>query len=221
MLRLAQRCIRPQIRPGTIKCFSTVRPSRPNLVSSRFFRPPQTARSARSRRLYATDAKPSETLKPSPAPAVNEAKLPVTQRLKILFKKYRWPALTVYLGLGVLDFAVAFIGVRAFGTERIGRYEKIILKKLEETIGWKSKGTPSKHMDNLDKPEAASIWTEIALAYTIHKTLFALIRVPLTVAITPPLVKWYHRKGYGAVLAQLPAVGRLFQSNTAVAAARK
>ena len=219
MLRLAQRCIRPPIRSGTVKYFSAVRPTRPNLRPSPFFRPPQTAR---PRRLISTDGKPSEPLKQSsPAPAVDEAKLPVTQRLKILFKKYRWPALTIYFGLSALDFAVAFVGVRALGTERIGRYEKIILKKLEDTIGWKSAGTPSKHMDNLEKPEAPSIWTEIALAYTIHKTLFALIRVPLTVAITPTLVKWFHRKGYGALLAQLPAVGRLFQSNAAVATARK
>ena len=67
----------------------------------------------------------------------------------------------------------------------------------------------------------ASIWTEIALAYTIHKTLFALIRVPIAVAITPPLVKWYTRKGYGAVLAQLPAIGRLFRNSPAAIAARK
>lgn len=216
MLRLAQRCIQPQIRPGTIKYFSTVRPNRPHLLTSTFVRPPRTAR---SRRRYATDAKPAQTVKqPSAGPAVDDAKLPVSQRLKILFKKYRWPALAVYLGLGALDFAIAFIGVRAFGTERIGRYEKIILKKFEDTVGWKRQGTPSQHLDNLDKP---SIWTEIALAYTIHKTVFALFRVPVTVAITPSLVKWYHRKGYGAVLAQLPAVGRFFQSDAAVAAARK
>jgi N-terminal acetyltransferase 2 len=216
MLRLAQRCIRPQIRPDTIKSFSTVRPNRSNLLASTFVRPPRTAR---FRRIYATDAKPAQSVKPpSTGPAVDDAKLPVSQRLKILFKKYRWPALTVYLGLGALDFAIAFIGVRAIGTERVARYEKIILKKIEDTVGWKRQGTPSQHLSNLDKP---SIWTEIALAYTIHKTLFALIRVPLTVAITPSLVKWYHRKGYAAVLAQLPAVGRFFQNNATVAAVRK
>jgi hypothetical protein len=70
--------------------------------------------------------------------------------------------------------------------------------------------------------ETASIWTEIALAYTIHKTLFALIRIPVTVAITPALVKWYQRSGYGAVLAQIPAIGRFFQSTpAAVAVTRK
>jgi hypothetical protein len=174
--------------------------------------------------LYTVDAKPSESLKQPSSPSIplsiEDPKLPVTQRLKILFKKYRWPALGVYFGLSVVDFGIAFIGVRAFGTERIGRYEKIILQKVEDTFGWKRKGTPPEYM--VEGKETASIWTEIALAYTIHKTLFALIRVPVTVAITPALVKWYQRSGYGAVLAQIPAIGRFFQSTpAAVAATRK
>lgn len=171
-----------------------------------------------SRRAYAVEAsKTPESLKsPLAPPAVDETKLPVTQRLRILFKKYRWPALTVYLALSAIDFGISFLGVRAFGTEKIGHYEKTILKKVEDTTGWKAKGTPPQHMEG--SKETASIWTELALAYTIHKTLFALIRVPVTVAITPYLVKLYHRKGYGAMLAQIPAVGRVFQVNPAVVA---
>jgi FAM210A/B-like domain len=176
------------------------------------------------RRFYAVDAKPSGPLKPpsSPSPSLSpeDPKLPVTQRLKILFKKYRWPALAVYLGLGAVDFGIAFIAVRAFGTERIGRYEKIILQKFEDTFGWKTKGTPPEYMTE-GTEDGASIWTEIALAYTIHKTLFALIRVPVTVAITPALVRWYQRKGYGALLAQIPAIGRFFQSTPTAAGVRK
>jgi N-terminal acetyltransferase 2 len=202
----------------SIKSFSTLRPNPYNVIRTSFLRPRRVTQPPRRR--YAVETKTTEPVKaPSPASPVDETKLPVTQRLKILFKKYRWPALTIYLGLSALDFGVAFIAVRAFGTERIGRYEKLILKKLEDSFGWKTKGTPSPHTDG-ELRETASIWTEIALAYTIHKTLFALIRVPLTVAITPPLVKWFHRKGYGAVLAQVPAVGRLFQ-NHAVAVAKK
>ena len=142
----------------------------------------------------------------------------MTQRLRILFKKYRWPALGVYLGLGALDFGVAFVGVKSFGTEAIGRYEKVILEKVEEKTGWKTKGTPEHY--KVKHGETASIWAEIALAYTIHKTLFALIRVPLTVAITPALVRYYQRRGYGAVLAQLPVVGRFFKSSPAAIAVR-
>jgi hypothetical protein len=218
MLRLAQRCIRPLIPARSIKSFSTFRQNPSNVLRSHFIRPRRVTQPPR--RQYAIETKTSEPVKPrSPASAVDDAKLPITQRLRILFKKYRWPALTIYFGLSILDFGVAFLAVRAFGTERIGRYEKIILKKLEDSFGWKGKGTSSGQTE-AERREAASIWTEVALAYTIHKTLFALIRVPLTVAITPALVKWFHRKGYSAVLAQLPAVGRIFQNNT-VAVAKK
>src|SRR5277367_942629 len=220
MIRLAQRCMRHPISARTIHSFSTFRPQPATILPKQLINPPRHAIRP-PRRFYTVDAKPSESLKqPSISLSPEDPKLPVTQRLKILFKKYRWPALAVYLGLGAVDFGIAFIAVRAFGTERIGRYEKIILDKVEDTFGWKVKGTPPEHM--VEGKETASIWTEIALAYTIHKTLFALIRVPVTVAITPALVKWYHRSGYGAVLAQIPAVGRFFQSTPAtVAATRK
>jgi hypothetical protein len=223
MIRLAQRCIRPPISPRTIHSFSTFRPQAANILRKQLINPPRHAIRP-PRRFYTVDAKPSESLKQPSSPSillsVEDPKLPVTQRLKILFKKYRWPALAIYFGLSVLDFGIAFIAVRAFGTERIGRYEKIILQKVEDTFGWKRKGTPPEYM--VEGKETASIWTEIALAYTIHKTLFALIRIPVTVAITPALVKWYQRSGYGAVLAQIPAIGRFFQSTpAAVAVTRK
>ena len=223
MLRLAQRCIRPPIPPRTIKYFSTLRPNNLNVPRKPLLNRRHVIQSRRPlRRFYNAEAKPSESLKqPSSSPSLSaeDPRLPITQRLKILFKKYRWPALAIYVGLSVLDFGLAFLAVRAFGTERIGRYEKIILKKVEDTVGWKTKGTPPQHLEETEGKNTASIWTEIALAYTIHKTLFALIRIPVTVAITPPLVKWYTRKGYGAVLAQIPAVGRLFQNNSGTTAA--
>jgi N-terminal acetyltransferase 2 len=217
MLRLPQQCIRLGMIPRASRQFTTLRTTqyafpRSPLVPSR--------RIASPRRFYAAEAKTAEPIKPSSPNTANEAKLPVTERLKILFKKYRWPALTVYLGLSVIDFGVAFLAVQAFGTERIGRYEKIILNKLEEKTGWKRKGTAPEHLEP-GSSETASIWTQITLAWAIHKTLFALIRVPLTVAITPSLVKWFNRKGYGVVLAQMPAIGRLFQNNTSAVAARK
>jgi hypothetical protein len=220
MLRLASRCVRHSNPAKTIKYFSSLRPNALNVPRKSFPRPLHVIK---PRRLISVEAKTAaDSLNKGPSPSISaeeDVKVPITQRLKILFKKYRWPALTVYLGLGVLDFGIAFLAVQAFGTENIGRYEKIILKKVEDTIGWKTKGTPPQHLQ--EGKQTASIWTELALAYTIHKTLFALIRVPVTVAITPPLVKWYAKKGYGAVLAQLPAVGRLFQNSPAAVAARK
>lgn len=53
---------------------------------------------------------------------------------------------------------------------------------------------------------AAGIWTQLALAYAIHKS-FIFIRVPLTAAVTPKVVRVLRgwgwdigkRKGKGAV----------------------
>lgn len=40
------------------------------------------------------------------------------------------------------------------------------------------------------------IWTQLALAYAIHKSLFIFVRVPLTVAFTPKIVKTLRGWGW-------------------------
>ncbi|CAD6570818.1 MAG: hypothetical protein ASARMPREDX12_003946 [Alectoria sarmentosa] len=45
-----------------------------------------------------------------------------------------------------------------------------------------------KQAEKRNESENASIWTQLALAYAIHKT-FIFIRVPFTVAVTPKVVK--------------------------------
>ncbi|KAL8905590.1 MAG: hypothetical protein Q9207_002540 [Kuettlingeria erythrocarpa] len=45
-----------------------------------------------------------------------------------------------------------------------------------------------KEAEERNKSEEASIWTQLALAYAIHKS-FIFIRVPLTAAVTPKVVK--------------------------------
>ncbi|KAL9138558.1 MAG: hypothetical protein Q9175_000240 [Cornicularia normoerica] len=45
-----------------------------------------------------------------------------------------------------------------------------------------------KEAEKRNESENASIWTQLALAYAIHKS-FIFIRVPLTVAVTPKVVK--------------------------------
>jgi len=44
-------------------------------------------------------------------------------------------------------------------------------------------------------PEIAAIWTQLALAYAIHKS-FIFIRVPLTAAVTPKVVKVLRSWGW-------------------------
>lgn len=42
----------------------------------------------------------------------------------------------------------------------------------------------------------ASLWTEAVIAYGIHKALFIFIRVPITVAVTPAIVKGLVKRGW-------------------------
>ena len=50
-------------------------------------------------------------------------------------------------------------------------------------------------VDREARNEGASLWTELVLAYAIHKS-FIFIRVPLTVAVTPKLVKFLRGWGW-------------------------
>ncbi|KAK2812337.1 hypothetical protein FQN50_001336 [Emmonsiellopsis sp. PD_5] len=49
--------------------------------------------------------------------------------------------------------------------------------------------------DAKNKSAEASLWTQLALAYAIHKS-FIFIRVPLTAAVTPKVVKTLRRWGW-------------------------
>lgn len=41
----------------------------------------------------------------------------------------------------------------------------------------------------------AGIWTQLLLAYGVHKSLI-FFRVPLTAAVTPKVVKWLRARGW-------------------------
>ncbi|KAK5127570.1 hypothetical protein LTR85_006910 [Meristemomyces frigidus] len=43
--------------------------------------------------------------------------------------------------------------------------------------------------------ESASIWTQLLLAYGVHKSLI-FFRVPLTAAVTPKVVKFLRARGW-------------------------
>jgi len=49
--------------------------------------------------------------------------------------------------------------------------------------------------EKANKGDNASIWTQLALAYAIHKS-FIFVRVPLTAAITPKVVKTLRGWGW-------------------------
>ncbi|RAL16551.1 uncharacterized protein BO97DRAFT_402942 [Aspergillus homomorphus CBS 101889] len=141
----------------------------------------------------------------------------LSQRLRNLSKEYGWSALWVYLLLSAMDFPICFAAVRLLGVERIGHYEHVIVEYVKEAVDavW-----PRKQGANADSElnksvttqketeepaaeaqgsgENASLWTQLALAYAIHKSLI-FIRVPLTAAITPKVVKALRQWGYDIV----------------------
>ncbi|KAL8942960.1 MAG: hypothetical protein Q9216_001375 [Gyalolechia sp. 2 TL-2023] len=161
----------------------------------------------------------------NPTPNLGSPKpsLSLSQRLRKLSREYGWSALGVYLLLTALDFPLCFLAVRWIGTETIGRWESVIVDqfwRLLDLLPSSSRSGPQpvevvesvqteaeesevaegydhgvKEAEERNKSEDASLWTQLALAYAIHKS-FIFIRVPLTAAITPNVVKVLRRWGW-------------------------
>lgn len=85
--------------------------------------------------------------------------------------------------LSALDFPFCFAAVRYLGTDRIGHYEHVVVEWVKSVVP-----ESVKEAEKRNESENASIWTQLALAYAIHKS-FIFIRVPFTVAATPKVVK--------------------------------
>lgn len=186
-----------------------------------YIRAPRSAlRRLRSIR-YKSDRATSNHVNPTSHSGSLEPAPSLSQRLKQLSKEYGWAALGVYLGLSLLDFPVCFLAVRLLGTERIGHYEEAIKstfwsiirlafpeagKKSPEEIAAHeaekaTKATQREGHINADgvfvQPSNldASIWTQLGLAYLVHKSLI-FFRVPLTAAILPKVVRTLRGWGY-------------------------
>jgi hypothetical protein len=129
-------------------------------------------------------------------------------KLKELMKKYGRHALAVYLALSAVDFGIAFLGVHLIGAERLNVVKDMIMEQWhkirpvpenDETVIEKVDEAADKMLENAQpkkRSSSAMIWAEAALAYTIHKTLFLPVRVGLTAAWTPKLVKWLTARGW-------------------------
>jgi len=143
----------------------------------------------------------------------------LSARLKKLSREYGWSALGVYFLLTALDFPFCFAAVRLLGVERIGQWEHVVIGAVKDVFRsvWPF-GSPVEEgngsnadIENSEQAEAydhgvteaqrrnesaeASIWTQLAFAYAIHKS-FIFIRVPLTAAITPKVVKTLRGWGW-------------------------
>ncbi|KAI7132057.1 hypothetical protein KC352_g31100, partial [Hortaea werneckii] len=131
----------------------------------------------------------------------------LSARFRDLSRRYGWAALGVYMGLSALDFPFCFMAVRWLGTDRIAHAEHLIAeafwsaagmagldyrskKEQDEpapatgtAAGIKAGGSIAEDWGGKGEKGHASIWTQLLLAYGVHKSLI-FFRVPLTAAVT-------------------------------------
>ncbi|KAI1308627.1 hypothetical protein F5Y03DRAFT_93690 [Xylaria venustula] len=145
----------------------------------------------------------------------------LSAKLKKLSREYGWAAVGVYFGLSVLDFPFCFLLVRVVGTDRIGELEHWVVSHVSKLIPesvrsrWNEyrlalKEAKKEESDHDVEAEVAgwgveqaeqrykseaSLGTQLALAYAIHKS-FIFLRVPLTAAVTPKVVKVLRSWGW-------------------------
>ncbi|KAI0472936.1 hypothetical protein GGR56DRAFT_590381 [Xylariaceae sp. FL0804] len=175
-------------------------------------------------RLRDPKSSPKPDPKPDPQPASKQEPQSLSARLRKLSREYGWAALGVYLALSVADFPFCFLLVRIVGTERIGQLEHFLVSNIKKFIPeslrdkWHEyrKALKEAEVENLGNDELsehvemagwgvkeaeernkseASLGTQLALAYAIHKS-FIFVRVPLTAAVTPKVVKVLRSWGW-------------------------
>ncbi|KAF2018200.1 hypothetical protein BU24DRAFT_432656 [Aaosphaeria arxii CBS 175.79] len=163
----------------------------------------QFFRRFRSLRFNSNKHTPSQRPNPTPHLGSPEPALTLSQRLKKLSREYGWTALGVYFALSALDFPFCFLAVRYLGAETVGHYEHIVVEAAQNVIRivfpnfGKNKGGQEASVSG-DVAEATAreaIWTQLTLAYVIHKS-FIFIRVPLTAAVLPKVVKTLRNWGW-------------------------
>ncbi|KAF2686279.1 hypothetical protein K458DRAFT_298712 [Lentithecium fluviatile CBS 122367] len=147
---------------------------------------------------------------PNPTPNLsNPEPHSLSARLKKLSREYGWTVIGVYLALTVADFPFCFLAVKYIGAERVAHAEHVIVGGAKNLIQrafpdmFPERVEEKAEVEAAEASEAASeaekrdptFWTQVALAFVIHKS-FIFVRVPLTAAITPKVVKTLRGWGY-------------------------
>ncbi|GBC01654.1 hypothetical protein RclHR1_04280011 [Rhizophagus clarus] len=134
----------------------------------------------------------------------------MTEKFKILTKKYGVSAVVVYLLISTLDLGLTFIIIQIGGADRVRKVEDwftetfgnwIVLRKDPNTNAPKTNNTEhdsDKYVvnGNGNRSSKTPSWAStLVIAYGIHKLLVP-FRLGLTAAVTPPIVKKLRRMGW-------------------------
>ncbi|CUM65584.1 uncharacterized protein PRCAT00003231001 [Priceomyces carsonii] len=151
--------------------------------------------------------------------------------IKALVKEYGYSALGVYLALTAIDLPIFYILVHSMGKDEIEYYENRVkqtfgygvsdeelkkrqeINKIHEEISAKNEPEiQEKNPSLLHRILQSFSWTEFAIAYGIHKS-FIFIRLPITAAITPSIVKSLRGMGFKIGTHNLSATASIAKSN--------
>ncbi|KAI9250731.1 hypothetical protein BY458DRAFT_524432 [Sporodiniella umbellata] len=166
---------------------------------------------AQPKRFYTTPIENKEELKKisnlvSSPEVIKAAKAePKTSKLKELSKKYGAVGILVYLGVGAIDLGITFGVIQFAGLEKVKTLEKgalEIVRNAGEKIGFHTQTPITIDMPEKDD-ENPSFTSVFILAYGIHKTLLLPVRLGITAAITPAIVRKIHQLGWARYFPKL------------------
>jgi hypothetical protein len=182
------------------RCYSVQNPNVTNPTSI-----PSQQSSTTSSSSSGSSSGPNGSASPEPEPTSAYA------RFKVLAKKYGWYAFGMYWILSTIDFTLSYAVVHSVGAERI---EPLLASSLRQFRLWRHGEEETAQLEQEDVKRRAEVkketegkggkgywgsrmmWAEIAIAYTIHKTLLLPFRAGLTAAWTPRVVKWLRARGW-------------------------
>jgi hypothetical protein len=135
-------------------------------------------------------------------------------KLKELTRKYGWATVVVYFLFSAVDFGACFFLINLVGAEHVRKGQDYVLDALvygttkrEDVLSqahehsghgvlgflktWRQKHQleDAENESNNRKSGSSSLWATAVLAYGIHKTLLLPVRLGLTAAATPAIVK--------------------------------
>lgn len=133
---------------------------------------------------------------------------PKGSKFKELTKKYGAVGILVYLGVGCVDLGITLGIIQLAGLEKVKTLEKGVLDMVYSTgekFGIKKKSKVDEHTsaDIIVKDENPSFASVFILAYGIHKTVLLPVRLGITAAITPAIVRKIHQLGWNRYLTKI------------------
>lgn len=129
---------------------------------------------------------------------------PPKKGIKALMSRYGYSALGVYLAFSALDLPIIFFLVHSAGTEKIEELENRVKSYFGFEVSEPPAATVTESVGGVVEAAQPVGWrqyvnptllTEFGIAYAIHKSLI-FVRVPLTAATTPAVVRMLQRWGF-------------------------